>query len=77
VTQRSRLDPVVGHLLAADLDHRDPLPVAAFELGYAADVDLLDRKAELRRQRAQLVPRPFAEMAVAGDNQRDATDRGP
>jgi len=77
VTQRGGLDAVVRDLLSTDLDHRDPLPVATLQLGHAGDVDLLDREAELSRQRAQLVSRPFAEVAVAGDDQRDARDRGP
>jgi hypothetical protein len=77
VTQSSHVDAVVRDLPSTDLDHRDPLPVAALELGHAGDVDLLDRESELRRQRAQLISRPLAEVAVAADDQPDARDRGP
>ena len=45
VTQRSLLDPVDGDPLAFDLDHGNPLAVAALELRDPGDVDLVDLEA--------------------------------
>jgi len=47
VTQRGLLDPVHGDPFAVDLDHGDPLTMAALELRDACDVDLVDLEAEL------------------------------
>ena len=47
MTQRGLLDPVHGDPFAVDLDHGDPLTMAALELRDACDVDLVDLEAEL------------------------------
>ena len=47
---------------AADLDHRQELPVARLELRVAADVDLLEREAELGPQRLEDAAGPLAEV---------------
>jgi hypothetical protein len=72
VTQRRRLDPVDRDALSLDLDHRDPLAVAAFELRDAGDVDLVDDEPELGREVGELAARPIAQVAVAGDIEGDA-----
>ena len=40
--QCSRVHEIREHLLAVDLYHRDPLPIASLQVGIAADVDELD-----------------------------------
>ena len=72
MTQRRRLDPVDRDALSLDLDHRDPLAVAAFELRDAGDVDLVDDEPELGREVGELAARPIAQVAVAGDIEGDA-----
>ena len=74
--QRCRLDPVDRDPVALDLDHRDPLAVAPLELRHAGDVDLLDVEAELGGQCPELVARPLAQVAVAGDVERDDGAQG-
>ena len=76
MTQRGLLDPVHRDAVAVDLDHRDPLPVAALELRDAGDVDLVDLEAELRRESRELAARPLAQMAVAGNVERDGRRQG-
>ena len=76
MTQRSLLDAVDGDPLALDLDHRDPLPVAALERGISGDIDLVHLKPELRGQRPELVTRPVAEVAVAGREEDDGRVQG-
>jgi hypothetical protein len=66
VTQRGLLDPVDRDLLAADLDHGDPLPEALLELRDPGDVDLVDLEPQLRRERLELVARAVAQVAVSG-----------
>jgi hypothetical protein len=59
--KRLRLDEVDEGPLAVDLEHRQPLPVAPFELRVAGDVDLreLDAFGEERGARtlAEVAPR--------------------
>jgi hypothetical protein len=57
------LDAVGGEPLAVQLEHRDPLAVAALQLGIAGDVDLVGLVAE----GGQVLARPLAEVAVAAD----------
>jgi hypothetical protein len=76
VTQRGLLDTVDGDPFALDLDHRDPLAVALLELRDAGDVHLVDLESELGGQRAELAARPLAEVAVAGDVERDVRGQG-
>ena len=76
MTQWSLLDAVDGDALAVDLDHRDPLAVAALELRHAGDVDLVDLELELGRKRPELAARPLAQVAVTGDVERDGGGQG-
>jgi hypothetical protein len=76
VTQRSLLDPVHRDPLAVDLDHGDPLAVTALEVRDAGDVDLVYLEAELGGERPELAPRPLAQVAVAGDVERDGDGDG-
>jgi len=76
VTQCVGLDAVDGDPLPVDLDHRDPLAVAALEIRDVRDVDLVHLEAELAGERAQLGARPLAEVAVTGDDERDARAQG-
>ena len=71
MTQRLGFDPVHGHPLAVDLDHGDPLAVATLELWNAGDVDLGHFEAELGRELTELLPRPLAQVAVAGYEEGD------
>jgi hypothetical protein len=57
--ERLRLDEVDESPLAVDLEHRQPLPVAGFEVRIAADVDL----RELDAFREQRGARTLAEVA--------------
>jgi hypothetical protein len=58
--------------LAIDLDHREPLPVAALELGVARDVDLLELELHLRANRLENTLRGRAQMAVRSVVEDDA-----
>jgi hypothetical protein len=71
VTKRAGLDAVDGDAIAVDLDHRDPPSIAVLELGNTGDVDLGDTEAELRREGSELLPRALAQVAIAGDEERD------
>ncbi len=71
MTQFGCLDAIHGDPLAGDLDHWNPLAITALELGVAGDVDLVHHEAELGGERLELGARPLAEVAVAGDDERD------
>ena len=58
--QRVGIDVVDERALPADLDHRQPLPVARLQLRVAADVDRLVGDAYLVQGR----PRALAEVAA-------------
>ena len=64
-TQRSVVDEVDECPLPVDLDHRQPFPVARFELRVATDVALLELEPELVACRPDDLARPLA--AVAAD----------
>jgi hypothetical protein len=49
---------------AVDLDDGEPLTVRSLERGIAGDVDLPEREAELRLQRAHLSEHPLAQMTA-------------
>jgi hypothetical protein len=70
--QRVRLDEVRERALAVDLDDRQPLAIASFQVGVAADVDLLQLEAELLVRRLDDAPRGGAEMAALGVVEDDA-----
>ena len=70
--QRVRLDEVCERALAVDLDDRQPLAIARFQVGVAADVDLLQLEAELLARRLDDSPRGGAEMAALGVVEDDA-----
>jgi len=58
---------VVGEgLLAADLHHRQELPVAGLEVGVAADVHFLVRERQLVAELGDDRARAVAEMAALG-----------
>jgi hypothetical protein len=50
--------------LAVDLDHRQPLAVARFELRVAGNVDLRELEARVRGDGDERLPRPLAEVAT-------------
>jgi hypothetical protein len=50
--------------LAVDLDHRQPLPIAALQLGVAGDVDLLELELDVRPDRLEDPARGRAQVAV-------------
>ena len=50
--------------LAVDLDHRQPLAVAFFELRVAGDVDLRELEAGVRGDGDERLPRPLAQVAA-------------
>jgi hypothetical protein len=62
--ERVRLDVVGESANAVDLDDGEPFAIARFELGVAADVDLLELESELVAQRGHLRQRALAEMAT-------------
>ena len=63
---------VVGeHPPAVQLHHRQPLAVARLELGVAADVHLLELERVLGSNLVEHRPRPLAEVAPGGGEQRD------
>ena len=64
--ERSLVQVVHERPLAVDLDHRQPLPIAGFELGVAADVDLAQLELVLLPQRGELCARPLAEVTALG-----------
>ena len=59
-------------LAAGDLDHRDPLPVAGFELRVAGDVDFLELERRLGPNLLEHAPRRVAEMAARRGVEHDA-----
>jgi hypothetical protein len=71
-----RLDVVDERPHAVDLDDRKQLPIAGFELGIAADVDLAELEAELLPQLLERAPRPLAEMAALRVVKGYLRDRG-
>src|SRR5438034_2718241 len=68
--QLRRFDAVDADSLAFELDHRDPFAIGALELRDPGDVDLVDLEAELGLQAPEVGARELAEMAVAGDVER-------
>ena len=71
-----RFHPVDGDSLTLELDHGDPFAVGPLELGDAGDVDLLDLEAELGAEPLEVGAGEVAEMAVAGDVERQPHDYG-
>jgi hypothetical protein len=51
-------------LLAVDLDHRQPLPVARLQLGVAGDVDLRELEVGVGADGDERLPRPLAEVTT-------------
>ncbi len=62
--KRSLVDEVDKRPLAVDLDHRQPLAVARFELRVAGDVDLRELEGRVRGDGDERLPRPLAEVAA-------------
>jgi len=62
--------PVDGDSLTFQLDDRDPLAIGLLELANSGDVDLVDLEPELRAEPLQVGAGKVAEMAVAGDVER-------
>ena len=73
--ERGLVQVVHERALAVDLDHRQPLPIAGFELGVAADVDLAQLKLVLLPQRCELRARPLAQVAALGVVEDDLPPR--
>jgi hypothetical protein len=61
-----RVDVVHERALAADLDDREPLPIAGLELRIARDVHLRQLERELVAQPGDDCARPLAEVASLG-----------
>ncbi len=73
LTECIGLDEERERPLAVDLDDRDRLPVARFEVGVAADVDALEvARADLLDD----LEGALAEVTAVGDEQPDSRDRG-
>jgi hypothetical protein len=72
--QRVGLHEVRECPLAVDLDDRQPLSVAALELGVAGDVDLLELERDLRSDRLEDAARCRAQVAVASVVEDDPGD---
>jgi hypothetical protein len=70
-----RVDVVDERALAVDLDHRQPITVAGFELGVASDVDLLELERKLSADALDDPPRTLAQMAALGAVEGDSRDR--
>jgi hypothetical protein len=71
------VDVVDERALAADLDHRQPLPVTRLQLRVTADVDLGQREPELVPQPGNLRACPLAQMAALGVVERDRYGYSP
>jgi hypothetical protein len=76
-TESGLVDVVDEGALAADLDHRQPLPVAGLQLRVAADVDFGQREAELVPQPGNLRACPLAQMAALRVVERDGYGYSP
>jgi len=74
--ERIRLYEVDERAVSVDLDDRQPLPVACFQLAVAGDVDLLELERQLRADVLQNLPRAVAEVAAAGRVEGDAAGGG-
>lgn len=70
--ERFGLDEVRERALAVDLHDRKPFPVAALELGVAADVDLLQLEPELVSSGLDHAPCCRAQVAPVGVVEDDA-----
>jgi hypothetical protein len=70
--QRVRRHEVRERPLPVDLDHRQPLAVAALQLGVAGDVDLLELERDLRPDRLEDAARGRAQVAVGSVVEDDA-----
>jgi hypothetical protein len=71
--QRLPVDEVGERLLAVDLDHRQQLAVAPFELDVAADVDDLEVEPDVVANTLDNLERTLAEAAVSRVVDRDAS----
>jgi hypothetical protein len=67
------VDEVGERLLAVDLDHRQQLAVAPFELDVAADVDDLEVEPDVVANTLDNLERTLAEAAVSRVVDRDAS----
>src|SRR5436190_20280290 len=74
--ERAGIHEVDERPLAVDLEHRDPLPIARFELGVAVDRHRLQRNAELLADLPRHAQRALAEMASGGVVDGDGGRRG-
>ena len=69
------VDVVDEGALAVDLHHRQPLPVRGFEVGIAADVDLLELERNVGADALEHAAGALAEVAALRVVENDATDR--
>jgi hypothetical protein len=72
-TERGSVHVVDERPLAVDLDDREPLAVARFELRVAPDVDFLQLEPELVMRGRDRLARPLAEMAAVGVVEDDSS----
>jgi len=71
-----RFHPIDRDSLTFQLDHRDPLAVRPLELSDAGDVDFVDLEPELGTKPLEIGAGEVAEVAVAGDVERQPHDYG-
>ena len=70
------MDVVGEGALAVDLDYRQPFTVGRLEPGVAADVDLDQLEGVFATDALEHRPRPLAEVAAGGREQRDPDGYG-
>jgi hypothetical protein len=66
------VDEVCERLLPVDLDDRQPLAIAGFELGVAGDVDLLELERNRLCNGGQRLARAFTKVAAGRVVENDA-----
>ena len=71
-----RFHPIDRDSLTFQLDHREPLAICPLELRDAGDVDFVDLEPELGAKSLEIGAGEVAEVAVAGDVERQPHDYG-
>jgi hypothetical protein len=69
--ERGRWDEVRERTLPVDLDHGQQLPITGLQVGFAADVHLLELEAELLAGRVEDALRGRTEVAALGVEEDD------
>jgi hypothetical protein len=70
-----RVDVIDESALAVDLYHRQPFPVARFQLGVAGDLDLLELERDLLPNLGDDRPGALTEVAALRVVEDDLTDK--